>query len=75
MSKIKGDKNQTIKECDRCGEIGHVHRHAFSFVYLVCPNCQLKWKTRSEECTVCSNPTGFIYPGLCTQCYGDKLDA
>jgi uncharacterized C2H2 Zn-finger protein len=72
MSKLKDVKGETIIECDRCGESGHVHRHAFSFVFIVCPNCQFKWKTHSEECIHCSKPNGFLYPGYCSECYGQK---
>jgi hypothetical protein len=73
-SKLKEIHPITVTHCERCDHVGHVHRAAHDIVHLICPNCQFKWKTISEECIECTKSTGFIFPGLCTECYSAKVE-
>jgi predicted amidophosphoribosyltransferase len=68
------NKIATIKCCERCDTVGHVESQKGKWLKMSCPNCQKRWKAISERCPICKNPNGFVVPGICGHCYGERKE-
>jgi hypothetical protein len=67
---VQGE-TEIVKHCEKCGNHGQVWKQNYGSIFMECPSCNHRWKTRSEICHKCYKPNGFPSPGICSSCYSE----
>lgn len=62
-----------MNRCPKCGGNAYVIDKQKTQVKMECLDCKVTWKTDSKICPNCLRHNGYTVPGLCAQCYSEKL--